>query len=273
MTPNIRPLAPHTIVPERRAFFQRLARWVTVGVAGLAALILGVPLVGFFLGAVRKKQQDQWVPLGNVGSFPPGETRRTTFDNPIRQPWDGIVAHTGVYVRHEAGTSLAVQVLKDWRGLRLTEVVEGSTAAEAGLRAGDVLTKLDGSSLPDEAALTSVLVARQPGQVVVLTRRRAGQEDEVKVALDLRFLVLAVNCAHLGCPVEWFQESGLFMCPCHGGVYYANGERASGPPPRGLFHCVWRVRGGDLEVQAPHYPTLHNPLVQRVALPVIEKRA
>jgi Rieske Fe-S protein len=79
-----------------------------------------------------------------------------------------------------------------------------------------------------------------------------------------QFLVLAVNCAHLGCPVEWFQESGLFMCPCHGGVYYANGERASGPPPQGLFQCDYRVtiknRVPQLEIQAPHYPTLKDPL-------------
>src|SRR5262249_52495725 len=41
------------------------------------------------------------------------------------------------------------------------------------------------------------------------------------------FQVFAINCAHLGCPVRWFPESGLFMCPCHGGVYYADGSRAS----------------------------------------------
>ena len=56
-----------------------------------------------------------------------------------------------------------------------------------------------------------------------------------------RFQVFAINCAHLGCPVRWFPESGLFMCPCHGGVYYDDGARASGPPPRGLY----RVRVQD----------------------------
>jgi Rieske Fe-S protein len=75
-----------------------------------------------------------------------------------------------------------------------------------------------------------------------------------------QFLVFAMNCAHLGCPVTWFPQSGLFMCPCHGGVYYENGERASGPPPRGLFHCVWRLRDGQLEIQAPHLPTLERTL-------------
>lgn len=75
-----------------------------------------------------------------------------------------------------------------------------------------------------------------------------------------QFLVFAMNCAHLGCPVTWFPQSGLFMCPCHGGVYYEDGQRASGPPTRGLFQCAWRVRDGSLEIQAPHLPTLQNTL-------------
>src|SRR5215469_9520452 len=86
--------------------------------------------------------------------------------------------------------------------------------------------------------------------------RYQGRDDKG----DDTFLVLSDNCAHLGCPVEWFPQSGLFMCPCHGGVYYENGERASGPPPRGLYHCVWQVRDEQLEIQAPHYPTLQNTL-------------
>jgi Rieske Fe-S protein len=77
-----------------------------------------------------------------------------------------------------------------------------------------------------------------------------------------QFLVFAMNCAHLGCPVTWFAQSGLFMCPCHGGVYYEDGERASGPPTRGLFQCAWRVSNGELEIQAPHLPTLQNILAE-----------
>jgi nitrite reductase/ring-hydroxylating ferredoxin subunit len=86
--------------------------------------------------------------------------------------------------------------------------------------------------------------------------RYLGKDGEGKDS----FLVFSVNCAHLGCPVTWFPQSGLFMCPCHGGVYYENGERASGPPPRGLYHCVWQVEDGELKIQAPHYPTLQNTL-------------
>lgn len=72
------------------------------------------------------------------------------------------------------------------------------------------------------------------------------------------FQVFAVNCAHLGCPVRWFPQSQLFMCPCHGGVYYADGSRASGPPPRGLFTYDWKIVSGNLQIFAGQMPTLSN---------------
>jgi Rieske Fe-S protein len=170
----------------RRTFFS----WITYGVGAIAAAVAGIPFVAYLLGV--RKAPVGWVSLGPVTDFPPHQTRRVKFDNPISQPWDGMVAHTEVYVRNDA-------------------MAKSADAAEN------------------------------------------------------KFLVLAVNCAHLGCPVEWFQESGLFMCPCHGGVYYASGERASGPPPRGLYQCVYRITkaGGvdRLEIQAPHFPTLQNTLI------------
>jgi Rieske Fe-S protein len=70
-----------------------------------------------------------------------------------------------------------------------------------------------------------------------------------------QFQVFAVNCAHLGCPVRWFPQSGLFMCPCHGGAYYRDGARASGPPERGLFEYPSRVENGTLSIQAGALPT------------------
>ncbi|HXU20640.1 MAG TPA: Rieske (2Fe-2S) protein [Verrucomicrobiae bacterium] len=74
------------------------------------------------------------------------------------------------------------------------------------------------------------------------------------------FQVFAINCAHLGCPVRWFRESQLFMCPCHGGVYYEDGSRASGPPPRGLFEYDYKVQNGELWVKGGQMPTLANPV-------------
>jgi Rieske Fe-S protein len=75
-----------------------------------------------------------------------------------------------------------------------------------------------------------------------------------------KFQVFAINCAHLGCPVRWFAESRLFMCPCHGGVYYEDGSRASGPPPRGLFEYEYKIEGGQLWVRGGELPTLSRPV-------------
>src|ERR1700738_892974 len=65
-----------------------------------------------------------------------------------------------------------------------------------------------------------------------------------------QFQVFAVNCAHLGCPVRWFPQSGLFMCPCHGGAYYRDGSRGAGPPERGLFEYSSKVENGLVTILA-----------------------
>lgn len=71
-----------------------------------------------------------------------------------------------------------------------------------------------------------------------------------------RFQVFAINCAHMDCPVHWFPQSKLFMCPCHGGVYYQDGAVAAGPPPRGLFQYKYRIVGNQLLIWAGELPTL-----------------
>jgi Rieske Fe-S protein len=79
-----------------------------------------------------------------------------------------------------------------------------------------------------------------------------------RIASD-KLQVFAINCAHLGCPVRWFPQSALFMCPCHGGAYYADGSRASGPPPRGLFQYDYKIEKGELRIKAGQMPTLASP--------------
>ncbi len=71
---------------------------------------------------------------------------------------------------------------------------------------------------------------------------------------DEEFIAFAVNCSHLGCPVRWRQSENLFMCPCHGGVYYSDGRVAAGPPPRPLTRYPVRVRGGRVEIQTRPIP-------------------
>jgi menaquinol-cytochrome c reductase iron-sulfur subunit len=68
------------------------------------------------------------------------------------------------------------------------------------------------------------------------------------------FIAFSINCTHLGCPVRWLAEANLFMCPCHGGVYYADGTVAAGPPPLPLPRYPVRVKDGDVQIQTSPIP-------------------
>ncbi|MGC2718305.1 MAG: Rieske 2Fe-2S domain-containing protein, partial [Candidatus Acidiferrales bacterium] len=114
---------------------------------GVVALILAVPVVRYLLSPVARGQKgayQSWIPLGDLTEFPAGETRLTTYRNPVVSATDGATADIACWVRN----------------------VDGET-----------------------------------------------------------FQVFAINCAHLGCPVRWFPQSNLFMCPCHGGGYSPPGYR------------------------------------------------
>lgn len=98
------------------------------------------------------------------------------------------------------------------------------------------------------------------GNVACWVRRIEGQ----------KFQVFAINCAHLGCPVRWFAQSHLFLCPCHGGAYYEDGARASGPPERGLFEYQHKIDGQNLMIFAGEMPTLSTEACNQKPLVRIE---
>jgi menaquinol-cytochrome c reductase iron-sulfur subunit len=68
------------------------------------------------------------------------------------------------------------------------------------------------------------------------------------------FTAFTVHCTHLGCPVRWVADAELFLCPCHGGVYYADGTVSAGPPPRTLPQYPVRVRNGEVEILTSPIP-------------------
>jgi menaquinol-cytochrome c reductase iron-sulfur subunit len=62
------------------------------------------------------------------------------------------------------------------------------------------------------------------------------------------FIAFSINCTHLGCPVRWLKDASLFMCPCHGGVFYSDGSVAAGPPEQPLRRHRVRVVAGRVQV-------------------------
>jgi menaquinol-cytochrome c reductase iron-sulfur subunit len=68
------------------------------------------------------------------------------------------------------------------------------------------------------------------------------------------FIAFSANCTHLGCPVRWLEGADLFMCPCHGGVYYSDGKVAAGPPPLPLFRYEVRVTNDEVQMKQAIVP-------------------
>ncbi len=73
------------------------------------------------------------------------------------------------------------------------------------------------------------------------------------------FTAFSVNCTHLGCPVRWIDTADLFMCPCHGGVYYNDGTVAGGPPPRPLPRYPVRIHDGLVQIRTSPIPFTSYP--------------
>ncbi len=68
-------------------------------------------------------------------------------------------------------------------GIVIGAVAAGSPAAQAGLRARDVITAADGQQLTDESSLAQILGQRKPGDTVPLAVLRGGQQLTVQVTL------------------------------------------------------------------------------------------
>lgn len=63
------------------------------------------------------------------------------------------------------------------------------------------------------------------------------------------FEAFSIHCTHLGCPIRWLPTAHLFMCPCHGGVFYEDGRVAAGPPPIPLARLQVRINNGQVEIR------------------------
>jgi quinol---cytochrome c reductase iron-sulfur subunit, bacillus type len=141
---------------NRRRFLSR----VSLALSGVAAAVVGIPIVAYLLSPLLEPAPNDWRDVGLVENFRVGETVEVAYDDPSPLPWAGQTARTAVWLRRTSDTD---------------------------------------------------------------------------------FTAFSINCTHLGCPVNWRPRAELFLCPCHGGVYYADGSVAGGPPPRSLTQLAVRI--------------------------------
>jgi Rieske Fe-S protein len=90
-----------------------------------------------------------------------------------------------------------------------------------------------------------IRVARQDGYSQVIDRRTVFL---VKTG-ESQVTALDSTCTHLGCRVSWDPQTRELRCPCHGGVYDANGAVKAGPPPAPLATVATRIDGDRVLVQ------------------------
>lgn len=157
------------LTPSRRRFLSR----VSLALSGFIGAVATVPVIGFLLSPLTRKQPRAWRPVGPVSGFTIGETVNVVFEDASPLPWAGVTARTAAWLR---------------------------------------------------------------------------RDDTAK------FTAFTVHCTHLGCPVRWVADAQLFLCPCHGGVYYRDGTVSAGPPPRTLPQYPVRVRNGQVEILTSPIP-------------------
>jgi putative serine protease PepD len=104
-----------------------------------------------------------------VGFAVPSDTVRTVASTIMSK---GSVKHAYL------GVSLAAN-----GSARLDSVLPGKPAERAGLRAGDVITKIDGKAVSTGAQVRAAIDAKQPGDSVRITVRRSGSERTFSVTL------------------------------------------------------------------------------------------
>jgi S1-C subfamily serine protease len=69
------------------------------------------------------------------------------------------------------------------KGMLIQEVLADSAAAKAGLKAKDIILKIDGTEPTSLKEFISILELKQPGDEVTLDILRDGKEEKVKVTL------------------------------------------------------------------------------------------
>jgi serine protease DegQ len=92
-----------------------------------------------------------------------------------------------------------------YSGALVSEVLPGSPAERAGLRAGDVITTLDGDEITSSAALRNRVGMKRPGESVALAVARGGQKLDITLTLGDRPEKVS---AHAG-PGQRFDDQRL----------------------------------------------------------------
>jgi len=129
----------------------------------------------------------------------------------------------GVSIR-EVNTQLAQeQQIKRVGGVFVASINPGSGAAEAGIEIGDVITAIDGSIVNTVAALQELVARHRPGEKIVVTVERGGEQSQINVLLKSKNNSLGVvntveTMLDLGADIGELTEADKRRLKINGGV-------------------------------------------------------
>lgn len=87
--------------PSRRSFLARAA----AAVAGLTAILAGIPVIGFLLSPVLRREPAVWRAVGALEDFPIGTTVLVRYLDPEPLPWAGFAGRSAAWLRRETADS------------------------------------------------------------------------------------------------------------------------------------------------------------------------
>ena len=96
---------------------RHLLMLVSVAAGGLATAIVGLPVVGFLLAPLFRKEPAVWRDVGALGDFPVGLTSKVTFEDSSAIAWGGKDSETANMVatgRREHLRSLRCRLHPSW---------------------------------------------------------------------------------------------------------------------------------------------------------------
>lgn len=100
--------------------------------------------------------------------------------------------------------------------------------------------------LGSEAVVAAKVGALKPDSSLIFNF--VGRPAILIEGADGSLRALSATCTHLGCTVQYRQETRQIWCACHNGFYDLNGRNLSGPPPRPLEVYQVHVRGDQIVV-------------------------
>ncbi|MEE1928668.1 trypsin-like peptidase domain-containing protein [Streptomyces sp. TRM 70351] len=139
----------------------------------LAGRVIGIPTL-----AARDPQFGA-APAPGIGFAIPAAT--------VRDLAGQMIEHGEVVDPDKAALGVTVRTVlgDDFRpaGVSVVDVADGGPAEAAGLRAGDVVVRVDDDEVTDVVTLAEALAGHEPGDRVTVTYRRGGERDTVRVRL------------------------------------------------------------------------------------------